>query len=242
MRKLGVIGPQLPTLHIEGSAMRVFQRLLVLLMLGSLVAATDSPASAAAERPSVNRSVLWIYVGAYTKTPEEGINFFQFDTAARSATKPLVVARCANPTFLCPASPATAALCSQRGLRQSGRPGQRLSDPAGSGRLDAVKQQASGGAGPCHVSVDRTGQALVVANYGGGCVASLPIQPDGSLKPAATVDKHRGSSVNPARQGGPVRPLRPNRSYESLCLLGRPGDRQGDDLSARSEEGDARGA
>jgi 6-phosphogluconolactonase len=42
-----------------------------------------------------------------------------------------------------------------------------------------------------------------VANYGGGSVACLPINDDGSLRPATGFVQHQGSSVNPQRQKEP---------------------------------------
>jgi 6-phosphogluconolactonase len=71
------------------------------------------------------------------------------------------------------------------------------------GKLTALNHQSSEGAGPCHVTVDRTGRVALVANYGGGSVASLPIQDDGSLAKAASAIQHEGSSVDPNRQKGP---------------------------------------
>ena len=44
---------------------------------------------------------------------------------------------------------------------------------------------------------------MLVANYGGGSVAVLPIGADGALKPATAFIQHTGSSVNPARQKQP---------------------------------------
>jgi 6-phosphogluconolactonase len=72
-----------------------------------------------------------------------------------------------------------------------------------SGQLTPLNHQSSEGAGPCHVSVDKTGRVALVANYGSGSIASLPIKADGSLEKAATAIQHEGSSVNKARQAGP---------------------------------------
>jgi 6-phosphogluconolactonase len=72
-----------------------------------------------------------------------------------------------------------------------------------SGRLLLLNQQSSGGAGPCHVTVDRAGKNILVANYGSGSVAVLPVNHDGSLGEASAVVQHSGSSVNPQRQAGP---------------------------------------
>jgi len=56
-------------------------------------------------------------------------------------------------------------------------------DPA-TGALTFLNDQSSQGAGPAHVSVDRAGRFALVANYGGGTVAVLPIGGDGRLAPA----------------------------------------------------------
>ncbi len=55
-----------------------------------------------------------------------------------------------------------------------------------SGALTLLNSVASGGGGPAHVSVDRTGSYALVANYGGGTAAVLPIGSDGVLAPATT--------------------------------------------------------
>src|SRR5205823_4616186 len=60
--------------------------------------------------------------------------------------------------------------------RFQGQPGGAVSAfsiDAASGTLRLLNQQPSGGAGPCHVSVDNSGKVLFVANYGGGSVASF---------------------------------------------------------------------
>jgi 6-phosphogluconolactonase len=59
------------------------------------------------------------------------------------------------------------------------------------------------GKGPCHISVDNTGQYVLVANYGGGSVTVLPIEKDGSLGEPSCSIKHQGSSVDPQRQQKP---------------------------------------
>lgn len=66
--------------------------------------------------------------------------------------------------------------------------------------LNVVRSQ---GAGPCYVSVDAEGASVLVANYGSGTVALLPIRSDGSLGEAKTKIQHRGAGTNPGRQEGP---------------------------------------
>ncbi len=71
------------------------------------------------------------------------------------------------------------------------------------GKLTLLNRQSTGGPGPCHVNVDRTGKCVLVTNYSGGSCASLPVRNDGSLGEAASFIQHKGSSVNPDRQAGP---------------------------------------
>jgi 6-phosphogluconolactonase len=74
---------------------------------------------------------------------------------------------------------------------------------ASTGNLTLLNQQSSGGTGPCHLVVDKAGKNVLVANYGGGSVAVLPIQADGRLSEATCFIQHTGKSVNPRRQEAP---------------------------------------
>jgi len=59
------------------------------------------------------------------------------------------------------------------------------------------------GKGGCHVSVDATGRTVLVANYGGGNVASFSTKPDGSLDRQISFHQLTGSGPNPQRQKKP---------------------------------------
>lgn len=61
----------------------------------------------------------------------------------------------------------------------------------------------TGGADPCHLSVDPTGRWLVTANYTSGSVAVHPIGDDGALGERSTLVQHRGSGPVTDRQEGP---------------------------------------
>jgi 6-phosphogluconolactonase len=69
------------------------------------------------------------------------------------------------------------------------------------GKLRLVNSRATGGPGPCYVSIDSTGRFVLVANYTGGSVAVLPVQDDGSLGEASDFVQHTGSSVTPRQEG-----------------------------------------
>lgn len=71
------------------------------------------------------------------------------------------------------------------------------------GKLTFLNEVPTRGAGPCYLSVDRTGKYVLVANYDGGSVAVFPILADGKLGDATTFIQHRGHGTNPDRQEGP---------------------------------------
>ena len=75
-------------------------------------------------------------------------------------------------------------------------------DP-GTGNLTPLNQQSSVGEGPCHLVVDRQGKNVLVANYGSGSVACLPIEADGRLRPASSFIQHQGKGADPQRQSSP---------------------------------------
>jgi 6-phosphogluconolactonase len=74
---------------------------------------------------------------------------------------------------------------------------------ASSGKLTLLNTVSSRGAGPCYVRVDTTGKSLLVANYGGGSVAVMGIEPDGRLLESTSFVKHEGAVFDIKRQGGP---------------------------------------
>ena len=66
------------------------------------------------------------------------------------------------------------------------------------GQLKLLNTVRSGGAGPTYVSIHPSGRFVLVANYFGGSVAVLPIQPDGSLGAASDVKTDAGR-LGPAK-------------------------------------------
>jgi len=69
------------------------------------------------------------------------------------------------------------------------------------GRLTLLDTVSSEGAGPAHLSIHPAGTHALVANYGGGSVAVLPIQRDGRLASASDVKRHQGT-VGPTQPSG----------------------------------------
>ncbi len=74
---------------------------------------------------------------------------------------------------------------------------------AKTGMLTLLNTVSSKGVGPCYVRVDHTGKNVLVANYGSGSVAVLPIEADGKLRESTSFFQHEGTVADPKRQGGP---------------------------------------
>jgi len=149
---------------------------------------------------------FYVYVGTYTGKESKGIYLLELDLAAGKLSAPGLVAEAVNPSFLA-IHPDEKHLYAVNEINLMG--GQRSGavtafsiDPQ-TGQLKPLNQQASGGTGATHLRVDPTGRNILVANYGGGSVAALPIQADGKLKEASCVIQHQGSSINPQRQKEP---------------------------------------
>ena len=71
------------------------------------------------------------------------------------------------------------------------------------GKLKPLNTVSARGSSPCHLSLDRAGKYLAVANYANGSIAVLAVMPDGRLGSVTGFDQHAGSSVNRERQAGP---------------------------------------
>jgi 6-phosphogluconolactonase len=151
---------------------------------------------------------LWVYFGTYTggQSASKGIYVSTLDLATGRLSPPEVAAEITSPAFLAlhPKGRFLYAV-NEVGSFQGERAGAVSAfrvDPQ-TGRLTLLNQQSSRGPGPCHISVDPSGRTALVANYGGGSVAALPLQADGSLGKAASFVQHAGSSVDKRRQEGP---------------------------------------
>ena len=147
-----------------------------------------------------------VYFGTYTGAKSQGIYVSRFDSVTGKLSAPELAAKTKNPTFLAIAPGGNflyaVSEVDQIDGKRTGAVDAFALD-AKTGKLTPLNQQNSGGSGPCHVAVDATDKCLLVANYGGGSIAALPIHADGSLGEAATTMQHTGSSVNTNRQAGP---------------------------------------
>jgi 6-phosphogluconolactonase len=147
-----------------------------------------------------------VYVGTYTGAGSRGIHRFELDPASGAWTDPILAGESENPSFLAlhPNGRILYAVneVGDHGGARSGAVSAFAVDRA-TGRLQLLGRQASGGADPCHLAVDREGRNALVANYGGGSVAVLPIGADGTLRPASEIRRQEGTGPDRVRQEKP---------------------------------------
>jgi 6-phosphogluconolactonase len=173
--------------------------LLASLLAGAAVVARQSVADG-------QRGGKLVYIGTYTSDRSLGIYAFRFGAAAGSLEPLGIAAATPNPSFLAVSADGRFLFAvnelSDFGGARSGSVTSFAIDGQ-TGKLKELSVQASRGADPCHLALDRTGKFLAVANYTGGSVAVLPVGGDGVLAPAVSLIQHEGRGPNPERQEGP---------------------------------------
>jgi len=202
-------------------------RCLGWLLVACMVVAGCSPAAQADH---------FVWFGCYTGKPPRGEGIYVSRYAADSGDlSPVELAvSVKNPSFL-PLHPTLPVLYAVSEIADlDGKPTGGITSfviDEATGRLTQQSVQPSGGKGPCHLSVDRTGSVLLAANYGSGSAICLGLNPDGSLKPVTPPQadgpggflQHSGSGPNKGRQQAPhghsIDPT-PDGRFAISCDLG----------------------
>ncbi|HWE02156.1 MAG TPA: lactonase family protein [Tepidisphaeraceae bacterium] len=131
-----------------------------------------------------------VYIGTYTGKKSQGIYVCRLDPATGALTKPELAGEMINPSWVT-IHPNHKFLyaCGEYGPFKGGSAIGAFAIKS-DGTLTSLNQQPAAGGGPCYAIVDNAGKNVLVANYGTGSVADLPIATDGSLSPAGSVDQH----------------------------------------------------
>ena len=160
-----------------------------------------------------------LYVGTYTENGRrDGIYLIGMDTRSGKLRRVGAADAGANPSFLAIHPNGRVLYAVNEVDKYEGKPTGAVTSFAiatDTGALTRRNEQSSGGAAPCYVSVDRSGRALLVANYDGGSVSLLPIKADGSVAPIAQVVQHKGNGPVADRQSEP----------HAHCIMADPSNR-----------------
>jgi 6-phosphogluconolactonase len=167
-----------------------------------------------------------LYVGAYTSDKNKGITAIRFDLATGALSGMKLATETPNPTFL-ELHPSGKYLYAVNEINNF--EGQRagsicaFSIDRDSGALTLLNRLTTTGPGPAHVGVDRTGKMVMIANYGGGSIASYAVEGNGSLRGPVSFIQHEGKSVNERRQEKPHAHsinAAPGNRFAIVCDLG----------------------
>lgn len=172
------------------------------LLLAILMALSLAPIAGA----DTKDDPLWVFVGTYTGKKSEGIYRVEFDPATGKLGTPELAAKVTNPSFLTVHPKRTHLFCvcevgDAKGKHGGGVTGFTLDTKTG--ELKRINEESSVGAGPCYIACDKAGKHVLVANYGGGSVAVLPVDSTGKLGEATAFVQHEGSGADKRRQEGP---------------------------------------
>ena len=172
-----------------------------------LVAAAASTAQGPAQTPPPSGSNMLVYFGTYTNTQKsKGIYMSRLDMSTGMLSPAELAVETVDPSFLT-VDPTGRFLYSVNEidtyLKQKTGAVSAFAINRNSGLLKPLNEQPSEGPGPAHLTIDRDGKNVLVANYGGGSVVVLPIAKDGTLKSGSSLVQHTGSSVNKQRQAAP---------------------------------------
>lgn len=158
---------------------------------------------------------LLAYVGTYSSAPVDtppgkvdlppgngrGIHIFVVDRTTGALSPAGILEQATSPSALAFNAAGTHVYTTNAtDLVENGTSGtvSALAVNQATGHLTVLNTVSSGGVGPTYVSIHPTGRHLLVANYGGGSVAVLPILADGRLATASDVRKTSGT-IGPKR-------------------------------------------
>lgn len=194
---------------------------ILLLSVFSCTLAQDIEASQ--EQPSMTDTHrIPLYIGTYTGKGSQGIYRCELDPATGALNEPELAGETDNPSFLAIHPNRRVLYAANEIGKFQGQPGGAVSafsiDP-GSGGLTLLNQQPTHGGGPCYVSTDATGKVVMIANYGGGNVASYPVREDGSLSEPVDVINHKPADSDRKANAHAIRATPDNR-YALAADLG----------------------
>jgi 6-phosphogluconolactonase len=183
--------------------MKISRRAFGLSLIFIAAAISFSPAA----WPQAGGPSFLVYVGTYTtKQTSKGIYAYRFDASSGKLTSIGLATETTDPSFVA-VHPngkylyAVNEVGEFNGMK-SGAVSAFMIDRK-SGTLKLLNQVSTHGAGPCFVSLDKSGRFVLVANYDAGSVATFAIQDDGSLSLVKGFVQHSGSGADKERQEGP---------------------------------------
>jgi 6-phosphogluconolactonase len=178
---------------------------------------------------NVSAKELFVYFGTYTNATSRGIYVSRLDTDSGKLFEPELAVATPSPCYLA-ISPDEKYLYAANSVKsfsgcatENGGAVSAFAIERPSGQLTLLNQECSGGSGPCHVSVDATGQVLFVANYGDGSAKAYRLETNGAIGVGGDRVARTGHSVNTNRQASAHAHFigaDPSNRFALVCDLG----------------------
>ncbi|NKE55503.1 lactonase family protein [Lentzea sp. PSKA42] len=139
-----------------------------------------------------------VFFGAYTTWSggAKGIGIGTYDTANGQLKTTGVITGVVNPSFVIESRDGRFLYAVNENTK-----GEVTAINAGS--LKVINKVATGGADPCHLTLDPSGKHLITADYSSGSLSVFPVKADGGLGARTQKVQHKGSGPDPERQKGP---------------------------------------
>ncbi len=171
--------------------------------------------------PSLLAAEVHFYLGTYTnKALHRGIYQGTLDTETGKLSPLQLEVEASDPNFLALAPDGKTLYAA---LRVGDHEAAGAFTVRPDGGLVRLNDQPSGGKDTCHISVDHTGHAVLIANYGTGSIACFPVNADHSLGARTELIPFTGSGPNLSRQKAPHAHsiyVSPDNAFVYACDLG----------------------
>jgi 6-phosphogluconolactonase len=188
-----------------------FSRRHFLQSTASLALAHSTLGAAASLANRTRSNKILAYVGTYTGiagsgSNGEGIYLFEMDVLTGELSHRKLAAKIENPSWIAIHPSKKYLYAANEISNYNGNSGSvsAFAIDSASGDLSPLNTVSSEGAGPAYLSIDSSGKYALVANYGGGSLAVLPIQPDGSLGAAVDIYRDTGSLGSTTATNAPL--------------------------------------
>lgn len=149
-----------------------------------------------------SEEIMRFYVGTYATGSEPGIYSCEFDASTQEIKVLSATFQIENPSFqvLSPDGKYLYSVAETADYQETAGGGVYAYKINADYSLTLINSVSSGGAHPCHLSIHPSGKLLFGANYTGGNIFSLRINPDGSLRKDLQSVQHLGSGPASGRQ------------------------------------------
>ena len=194
--------------------MRIFLGLITILLLSNC---GGTPSKV--ENEDSMQDIQQLLIGTYTKKEghvdgkAEGVYIYDFNLENGSIEQKGVIPGLINPSFLTISSDGKSVYV----VNETGPDVDTTASITAfsrnieTGELSKLNEQPTFSFAPCHVSIDHSGQYVMVANYIGGIIAIYPRKDDGSLGVATDIVRLEGSGSHAEQE-----------SSHPHCILSSP--------------------